>query len=125
MDLFPIRTAEDHTAALKEIERLWGAEPGTENGNRLDILVDLIEHYEDQHFPIDAPDPIELLFLVMEERGLTQTDFGNVIGSQPRASEVLKKKRALNLAMIRKVTAAWKIPAEPLIAPYHLEGELL
>ncbi len=122
MDLFPIRTDEDHINALKEIERLWGAEPGTEDGNRLDILMDLVEHYEDQHFPIEAPDPIELISLFMEENGLNQTDFGNVIGSQPRASEVLKKKRSLNLAMIRKVTAAWKIPAEPLIAPYHLEG---
>ena len=121
MDIFPIRTKADHEAVLKEIENLWGAEPGTEDGNKLDILVDLVEHYEDQHYPIEAPDPIELLFLFMEENGLTQTDFGKLIGSQPRASEVLKKKRALNLAMIRKVNSAWKIPAEPLIVPYHLE----
>ena len=121
MDLVPIRNESDHTSALKEIERLWGAEPGTEDGNKLDILVDLVEHYEDQYFPIGSPDPIELLNLYMEEMGLTQTDFGNIIGSQPRASEVLKKKRAINLAMIRKITSAWKIPAESLIAPYHLE----
>ncbi len=99
---------------------MWGAEPGTEDGTKLDVLVDLVEHFEYQHYPIEAPDPIELLNLFMEENELTQTDLGNVIGSQPRASEVLKKKRALHLAMIRKLSA-WKIPAEPLIVPYHLE----
>ncbi|MEX0278488.1 MAG: type II toxin-antitoxin system HigA family antitoxin [Ruegeria sp.] len=122
MDIFPIRTKEDHIQALKEIERLWGAEQGTEDGTKLDILVDLVEHFEDQHYPIEAPDPIELLNFFMEENGLTQTDFGNVIGSQPRASEVLNKKRALNLGMIRKLSTVWKIPAEPLIVPYHLEN---
>lgn len=121
MSIHPIRTAENHKAALAEIEKLWGAEPGTDEGDRLDVLCDLVELYEDKHFPIEAPDPIEVLKLIMEERGLTQKDFGAVIGSQPRASEVLNKRRALNLAMIQKIIAAWKVPADPLVTPYHLE----
>jgi antitoxin component HigA of HigAB toxin-antitoxin module len=121
MSIHPIRTAEDHKAALAEIEKLWGTEPGTDEGDRLDVLCDLVELYEDRHFPIEAPDPIEVLKLIMEERGLTQKDFGAVIGSQPRASEVLNKRRALNLAMIQKIIAAWKVPADPLVTPYHLE----
>jgi len=122
MEILPIRTNEDHNAALAEIERLWGAESGTSDGNHLDILLDLVEHYEDRNFPIEAPDPIALLSLFMEEQGLTQADLAKVIGSRSRASEVLGKRRKLNLSMIQRVSKAWSIPADPLIVPYHLEG---
>lgn len=122
MDIRPVRNREDHTAALMEIERLWGAKQGTPEGDKLDVLLALTEHFEDTHFQIDAPDPIDLLAAYMQEHELSQVDLGNVIGSQPRASEVMRKRRVLNLSMIQKLTSAWKIPADPLIRPYHLDG---
>ncbi|SHG98303.1 helix-turn-helix domain-containing protein [Cognatishimia maritima] len=121
MSIHPIRTKEDHRNALKEIEMLWGAKVGTPNGDRLDVLCVLVEHYEEKNYPIEAPDPVETIRIFMEEHGFTQSDFGSVIGSQSRASEVLRKSRRLNLSMIQKVRVQWKIPADVLVAPYHLE----
>lgn len=114
----PIKTKEDYNAALEEIYSLMSAEPGTPEGDRVEILSVLVEMYEDKKFPIDTPDPIAAIKYRMEESNLTVTDLGEIIGYKSRASEILKYKRKLTLAMIRKISTALKIPAEILVQPY-------
>lgn len=122
MTIRPIRADADHAAALSRIEELWGAEPGTEAGDELDILVDLVEHYEERQFPFPELAPIDLLKAHMEATGRTQADLAALLGSRPRASEVLNRKRALTVEMIHKLSSEWHIPAECLVRPYHLEA---
>lgn len=111
----PIRTEADYDWALSEIDRLMDAEPGSQEGDRLDILVTLVEAYEAQHWRIDPPDPIEAIKLRMQQHGLTRQDLEKVLGSKSRVSEVLNRKRALTLEMIRRLHKLWGIPAESLI----------
>jgi HTH-type transcriptional regulator/antitoxin HigA len=113
----PIRSKRDHAAALKEVERLWGAKAGTRDGDRLDVLVTLIEAYEDEHYPIDPPDPIEAIKFRMEQQGLTRRDLEEIIGTRTRIAEVLNRKRGLSIAMIRRLNERLGIPAEVLIRP--------
>jgi HTH-type transcriptional regulator/antitoxin HigA len=120
MAIRPIRTNDDLTCALTQIDTLWGAEPGSPEGNELDILVDLVEHYEDKHFPIEPMEPIELLRAHMETTARTQADLAALLGSRPRASEVLHRKRVLTVDMIHKLSTEWHIPADCLVKPYHL-----
>ena len=115
MDIKPIRTEADYEAALKEVERLWGAEPGTPDGDRFEVLFTLVESYEDQRYPILPPDPIEAIKFFMDSRGLDRQDLGRYIGPSGRVSEVLSRKRPLTLTMIRKLNAGLGIPAEILI----------
>lgn len=119
----PIRNEDDYDWALAEIEHYFDAEPdpGTAEADRFDILAALIESYENRNWPIEAPDPVDALRSFIDERHLTVKDLADVLGSAPRATEILRRKRPLNLRMIQKLTAKWKIPAEVLIAPYHLE----
>ena len=116
MEIRPIRTDKDHRAALTAIETCWGAPEGTEEGDRLDVLVTLIQAYEARHFPMLPPDPIESIKFVMEQRGLTVHDLTPVFGRTNRAYEVLSRRRPLSLAMIRKLHNDFGIPAEVLIA---------
>jgi HTH-type transcriptional regulator/antitoxin HigA len=111
----PIRSKRDHAAALKEVERLWGAKAGTRDGDRLDVLVTLIEAYEEEHYPIDPPDPIEAIKFRMEQQGLTRRDLEEIIGTRTRIAEVLNRKRGLSIAMIRRLNERLGIPAEVLI----------
>ena len=115
MDIKPIRTEADYEAALKEVERLWGAEPGTPDGDRFEVLFTLVESYEDQRYPILPPDPIEAIKYYMDSRGLDRQDLELYIGPSGRVSEVLNRKRPLTLGMIRKLNAGLGIPAEILI----------
>jgi HTH-type transcriptional regulator/antitoxin HigA len=117
-EIRPIRTSEDHKAALKRISELWGAEPGTADGDLLDVLIDLVEHYEDRHCAIPAADPIEVLRFSMEVNGRTQSDLARLLGSTSRASEVLSGKRPLSMRMIAKLQAEWHIPAGALVPAY-------
>jgi len=119
MDIRPIRNDDDHTAALQEIERLWGAAPGTPEGDRLDVLVTLVDAYENERWPIEAGDPVDALTYAIEEMGRSQVELAKVLGSRSRASEVLKRKRALTVEMIRAVNEAWGIPTEVLVRPYR------
>lgn len=121
MDIRPIRTDDDYEAALGEIERLWGAEPGSAEGDRLDVLATLVEGYEDKRWPIDPPDPVDAITFRMDQGGLTQADLADLLGSASRASEILNRRRPLTLEMIRRLCSQWKIPAESLIRPYELE----
>jgi HTH-type transcriptional regulator/antitoxin HigA len=120
MQLKPIKTQVDHEAALGEIERLWGAEEGTANGDRLDILTTLVEAYEEAHFPLDMPDPIEAIKFRLEQQGEDKKALIGIIGNRTRVYEVLRGDRALSLTMIRQLNEHLKIPAEILIRPVRL-----
>jgi HTH-type transcriptional regulator/antitoxin HigA len=122
MKICPINSDERHDQALREIERLWGAEPGTEEGDRLDILLTLVDAYEAKRWPIDAPDPVEAIRQHMELTGRTQRDLARLLGSPSRASEILRRKRALTIDMVHKLSSQWRIPAEELVKPYPLEA---
>lgn len=118
MQIRPIKTKADHRAALKEIERLIDARPGTPAGDRLDVLVTLVEHYESQHEPIAPPNPVDALLYHMESRGLSRRDLEPYLGSRARVAEVLNRRRPLTIEMIRKLHAGLGISAEVLIRPY-------
>jgi HTH-type transcriptional regulator / antitoxin HigA len=118
--LKPIRTNADYEAALAEIERLWGARAGTPAGDRLDILATLVDAYEDEHFPMEPPDPVAAILFRMEQQGLSRKDLEGIIGSRTRVAEILNRRRALSINMIRRLHAALGIPAEVLIRPTKL-----
>lgn len=111
----PIRTERDYDAVLGEVDDLMDAVPGTPRGERLDVLVTLIEAYEARHWAIDAPDPIEAIRVRMEQRNLRRSDLEPMIGSRARVSEVLSGKRALTLPMIRRLSAGLDLRADVLI----------
>jgi HTH-type transcriptional regulator / antitoxin HigA len=113
----PIRTKRDHEAALKEVERLWGAKSGTRDGDRLDVLATLIDAYEAEHYPMDPPDPIEAIKFRMDQQGLTRRDLEEIIGTRTRIAEVLNRKRGLSVGMIRRLHERLGISAEILIRP--------
>jgi HTH-type transcriptional regulator/antitoxin HigA len=119
MEIKPIKTEADYEAALKEIERLFDAEPGTPESDRLEVLTTLVEAYEDEHYAIPAPDPVEAILYYMESRGLKRADLEPYIGSRARVSEILNRKRPLTLAMIQRLNQLG-IPAEALIQPYNI-----
>ena len=116
----PIKSEADYDSALAVIDNLMGAAPNTPESDELEILVTLAEAYEAKHWPIAAPDPITAIKHVMEARGLRQKDFAELIGSQPRASEVLSRRRPLTLSMIRALSAKWNLPADVLVREYEL-----
>ena len=116
----PIKSEADYDLALTVIDSLMGAAPNTPESDELEVLVTLVEAYEAKHWPIDAPDPIAAIEHVMDARGLRQRDFAALIGSQPHASEVLNRHRPLTLAMIRALSAEWKLPADVLVREYDL-----
>lgn len=122
MHIRPIKTKADHREALKVIDKLMGARPGTPDGDRLDVLTTLVERYEEQFDPIEPPDPIEALRYHMESRGVTRRDLEPFIGSRARVAEVLNRRRALTIDMIRRLHEGLGISAEVLIRPYGLRG---
>nr|CAD6409647.1 helix-turn-helix domain-containing protein [Rhizobium sp. Q54] len=117
MEPRPIRSEHDYEAALELLKRLWGAEPGTPEGDRLDLLITLIDMYESEHYPIDLPDPVDAIAFRMEQQGLTRKDLEPILGSRGRVAEILNRKRPLSLEMIRRLHAELDIPAEVLIQP--------
>lgn len=120
-----IRNNDDLAWAIAEVSPYFDNPPerGTPEGERFDVLSALIEAYEDTHYPIDAPEPVELIRSHMETTGRTQSDLGALFGSRSRASEVLNKKRALTVDMIYKLHKEWGIPADCLVKPYHLAAQ--
>lgn len=117
MEIKPIRNERDHQRALGEIERLWDAPTGTPKGDRLEVLVTLVEAYERVHFPLDPPDPLEAIRFRLEQQGLSPKALIGVIGSRTRVYEVLRGSRPLSLAMIRRLHERLGIPADVLIQP--------
>ncbi len=115
MDIKPIKTDVDYRAALKETETLMTAKPDSPEGEKLDVLVTLIEAYEAKHYPLDLPDPIEAIKFEMDRSGLTVKDLEPMIGKSNRVYEILNRKRSLTLKMIWNLHNGLGIPAESLI----------
>jgi len=115
MDIQPIKNEKNYDEALAEIEVLWGAEEGTERGDKLDILLVLAEDYEEKNHQISPPDPIEAIKFRMEQMNLTRKDLEPFIGGRGRVSEVLNHRRGLSLSMIRSLHSNLSIPLESLI----------
>jgi HTH-type transcriptional regulator/antitoxin HigA len=115
MDVAPIKTRRDYNRALKEIEGLMDAKRNTPEGDRLDVLVTLVESWEAKHFPLDLPDAVAAIKYHMDQRGLAPRDLISLIGSRNRVYEVLARKRPLTLAMVRRLHEKLGIPAESLI----------
>ncbi|MFO1060927.1 MAG: transcriptional regulator [Dongiaceae bacterium] len=124
MDVKPIRNDREHRAALAEIDRCWGAAEGTEEGDRLDLLLALVEIYEARRWQVESDerfDPIDVLHYAIAELGHTQAELAEILGSRSRASEILARRRALTVEMIHRIGEAWMIPADLLVRPYKLE----
>jgi HTH-type transcriptional regulator/antitoxin HigA len=117
MNIKPIRTRADYRASLKAIESLMNARPKTPEGERLDVLVTLVESYEREHFPLDLPSPVEAIKFAMDQRGLTVKDLEPMIGRTNRVYEILNNKRPLTLKMIWRLHQGLGIPAACLIRP--------
>jgi HTH-type transcriptional regulator/antitoxin HigA len=115
MEIKPIRTKRDYDAALKQIERLMNAKRNSPEGDKLDVLVTLVEAYEAKRFPLDLPDPVEAIKFAMEQRDLGIKDLVPYIGQPNRVYEVLNRKRPLTMAMVWKLHKGLGIPAESLI----------
>jgi HTH-type transcriptional regulator/antitoxin HigA len=118
--LSPVRDPVSHEAALAEIERLWGTPLGTPEGDRLDVLMTLVDAYERANWPDEPLDPIEAIKARMANSGRTRKDFEKIVGSSGRASEILNRKRHLTLPMIWRLVHDWKMSADVLVRPYEL-----
>ena len=116
-EIKPIKTEADYEAGLTEIGRLWGARSGTPDGDRLDVLATLVEVYEQEHFPLDPPDPIEAIKFRMEQQGLTRKDLESIFGTRTRVAEILNRRRGLSINMIRKLHEELGISTDVLLKP--------
>ena len=120
MDIMPIKTELDHQKALLRLKKIFDAPVGSPESDEADILGLIIDEYEKQHYPVDAPDPIEAIKIRMEEMQLKQVDLIPEIGGKSRVSEILKRKRKLTVGMIRKLTTRLNLSASLLIKDYQL-----
>lgn len=121
MHIRPIKSDADHEAALLRIEGLWGAEEGTDAGDELDVLVTLVEAYERERWPVAPLDPVVAIETAMAMNGHSRADLAALLG-QSRATEILGRKRALTLPMIRKIARAWHVPEKVLVQEYALRA---
>ncbi len=121
MEINPIKTEKDYDLALERVNTLFDAKPNTNEGDELDILVTLIEKYEQIHYPIPEPDPIEAIKFMMEQKGITDADLGVILNSRSRVTEIFKRKRPLTIKQIRLLTENLHIPASTLIKEYTLK----
>ena len=115
MNIHPIKTSHDHEQALLRIDELMDAKPGTEDGAELDVLVTLVEAFENEHFPIGAPDPVAAIRFRMDQMGLDRKALEPFLGGRNRVSEVLNGKRSLSKSQIRKLHDGLNIPFENLM----------
>lgn len=120
MKIKPIKTEADYEAALERIESLFDAKPNTPKGDELEVLITLVSAYEEEHYKIDAPDPVEAIKHIMEAQDMHAQDMVKFLGSSSKVSEVMNKKRGLSLSMIRKLTHGLHIPADVLVREYEL-----
>ena len=118
MNIKPIKTKKDYTATLKRVEELWGAKDNTTEGDEFEILFTLVEAYEEKHYPIPPPHPLESIKFRMEQGEVDDKELTKILGGRSRKSEILSGRRKLSLNMIRKLHEKLKIPAEILIAAY-------
>ncbi len=122
MEIRPIRIEEEYQVALTRLEEIWDAEPCSPESDELDVLSVLVEAYEEKHYPLDPPDPIDAIKFRMEQMGLTREDLEPYIGSSDGVSEVLDRRKGLSLDMIRNLNEKLGISAEVLIVRYPLES---
>lgn len=122
MDSRPIRTVEDLSAAIAEVDRLWGAPDGSPEGDKLDVLATLIDAYEREHFPVRPSTPLEMLRYAVSDMGRTQTELAAIVGSRSLASQLLNGSRRISLGAAQKISAAWHIPIQFLVTPYETEA---
>ena len=122
MNVQPVKNEESYELALARVDALMNAEPDTPEGDELDILVTLIEAYEEKNYPINAPDPIEAIRFRMEQYGMSNNDLVEYIGSTGRVSEIMNHKRGLSITMIRKLNSGLKIPLESLFHEYKIKA---
>ncbi len=120
MNIRPIKTEHDYTSTLSKIESLMDAKPNTPQIDELEVLTTLVEAYEEQHYKIESPDPIEAIKFRMEQEGLKQKDLITIVGSKSRVSEILNKKRKLTIEMIRNLHKQLHIPIESLFLDYKM-----
>ena len=118
MNIKPIKTENDYNEALVRLEEIFDAKTGSSEGDELEVLSILIDQYENEHFPIELPDPIEAIKFRMEQMGINQSDLAKIIGFKSRASEILSRKRKLSLEMIRQLHERLHIPTDVLIQTY-------
>jgi len=118
MNIKPIKTEKDYSSTLSQIERLMDAKPNTPQMDELEVLTTLVEAYEEQHYKIEVPDPIEAIKFRMEQEGLKQKDLITIVGSKSRVSEILNRKRKLTIEMIRNLHKQLHIPIESLFLDY-------
>lgn len=118
--LKPLKTEADYEAALQQLEPIFDAEPNTEEGDLAEILTMLVEKYEEKHYPMPPPDPIEAIKFRMEQYWYNVSDLAKVVGYSSRASEILKRKRKLTLWMIRNISSSLQIPTDILVQDYDL-----
>lgn len=118
MTIKPIKNEKDYQNALNRLETIFDAKLGTTEGDELEILSILIDKYENEHFPIEMPDPIEAIKFRMEQMGMKQKDLAEVFGFKSRVSEILNKKRKLTLDMVRNLNTKLHIPTDVLIQDY-------
>jgi HTH-type transcriptional regulator/antitoxin HigA len=121
MEIKPIKTEKDYDWALERVKEIFDAKPNSNEGDELDILVTLIEKYEQVHYPIPEPDPIEAIRFMMEQNGMTNNDLGILLNSRSRVSEIFNRKRALSIKQIRVLQEKLHIPSNVLIKEYALK----
>lgn len=122
-EIKPIRSDADHAVAVAEIARLWGAAPGTAEGDRLDVLATLVDVYEAAHHPVDPPDPVDAIAFRLEQQGLTRRDLEPMLGSRGRVAEVMNRRRTLSIGMIRRLHDGLGISADLLIRESRAASE--
>ena len=120
MNVKPIRSEQDYREALRRLDEIFDAPTNSEEGDEAEVLTLLIDHYENHHFPIEAPDPIEAIKVRMEEKNLKQKDLVGLIGGKSRVSEILNRRKRLTVDMIRKLEQALNISASVLVGNYEL-----
>ncbi|MDR0694768.1 MAG: hypothetical protein LBF81_05675 [Prevotellaceae bacterium] len=118
MKIKPIKTKKDYEQALARLEMIFDAKKGSAEGDELEVLSILVDYYEQRHFPIALPDPIEAIKFRMEQLGYNQNDLANIVGLKSRASEILNRKRKLSLGLIRQLHDHLHIPTDVLVQAY-------
>ena len=118
MDIRPIRTDDDHTAALREIARLWEAPEGSPDADRMDVLATLVDAYESRRWPIKPGTPRDMLTYACGDMGRSQAELAELLGSRSQASDLLNGRQQVSLEVARKISAAWAIPIQLLVTPY-------
>lgn len=122
MAIRPIRSTLDLREAMEQIDRLWGAPDGSPEGDELDVLATLVDAYERDHFPVQPSTPLEMLRYAVGDMGRSQTELAEVVGSRSLASQLLSGARRISLDAAQKISAAWDIPIQLLVAPYDTKA---